>query len=112
MIYITVGRNSNGYHEEFEISGHAIEGKSEENKIICAGISAISQTFILGLKYIIFADFYIEKEHGRLKIKISKSDNNTIIKNDIELLFKTMLTGILDIQRSNPQYIIINFVEK
>ena len=83
-------------------SGFAKYGKD----IVCAGISCITQTAILGIQNIANANcnVTIDENLGYLKLEIVEKDKNLQTFKDTQIILRTMLCGLEDLQRQYPKY--------
>ncbi len=101
----------NGYIVGFECSGHTGYGEYGSD-ILCATISALSQSCVLGIKKIL-----------KLKPKVTKRDNDGYLKiefsniTDIEnitkaqVLFETFKVSIEDLLKEYSDYIMMEVIE-
>jgi uncharacterized protein YsxB (DUF464 family) len=97
---------SNGYYTGFECSGHTGYGKNGED-ILCATISGIAQSIVLGLKEVCGIDINIERKDssGYLKVELLEQilDGESIIKTQV--LFETFECSIKDLIEGYSKYI-------
>ena len=88
----------------FSIKGHA--GMAEHGQdIVCAAVSALAQTALLGLTMYLKRDvsYKMKKQSGRLSVKLNgKPDVRT------DVVFETMLLGLLEIKKLHSEYITIS----
>ena len=84
-------------------SGYAESGKD----IVCAGISSITQTAILGLENIakIKCDVKIDQKTGYLSLKIDSKDLKSSNFQSAQIILQTMLCGLEDLENQYPKYI-------
>lgn len=90
---------------EIECAGHTGYGVEGED-VVCAALSAIVQTAILGLKEVIKVkvDYTIDDKRGYLKATLpSNLDNAT--RHDCDVILYTMVAGIADMQKGFPKFI-------
>ena len=71
MVIVTVTRDVKGKIVQFEATGHADFAKSGED-IVCAAVSSLLQTTLLGLQEYLKINLEINKEKGNLKVIIKK----------------------------------------
>lgn len=92
----------------FEIVGHAGFAEAGED-IVCAAISAISQTAILGLTEVLKleVDCTIDDERGRLRAMLPKG-----APQGAQIILGTMVEGLVSIHRQYPDCIRIRFQER
>ena len=88
-----------------ECSDHT--GFAEYGKdIVCAGVSCIVQTAVLGIQKLtkIKHKVLIDEKKGYLKLEIIDIENSQSFS-DAQLILKTMLCGIEDLQKQYPKNI-------
>lgn len=103
MTTISIVYSKNGTICGFDISGHA--GYSEAGSdIVCAAVSALSQTTLLGLlKYAPKDTTYtVDEELGSLTVRVSQSSPI------IEALLETLTLGLEEIARQYPTYVVLH----
>ena len=88
----------------FECSGHTgydVEGSD----IVCAAISTLTLTCILGLEKVQKQDVDIKRDdkRGYLKVALKTTDFKKV--EESQVLFETMLLGLKEIQRAYKKYI-------
>jgi len=106
MIKVDIIRDKNDYIKEFKVTGHAyadVHGKD----IVCAAVSMLTQTIILGLCEVVKIQVSYEIAEGLLFCRIpddlSKQD-----RQQTNNLLETMVLGIKNIQESYSEYIIVH----
>lgn len=106
MISISVYRNSKKNVEQFIVTGHAYAADPGQD-IVCAAVSVLTQTTVLGLHSIASIAIEYEIDNGYLKCKLPV---DLIEKElyDAKLLINTMLLGLKNIQESYPKYVEIH----
>lgn len=90
------------YYYGFKASGHADGGEYE--RIVCAGISALTETFYFSLIELLgFRDEDIEEEvsDGFLSIKICEN----YIDDKVQFAFKYLILGLKKIDETYPRYL-------
>ena len=100
MITVTVSRE-NGTPVGFSVSGHANMGEYGED-LVCAAVSAIVQTAILGITDVCRICAGVSIEEGKTTCILT----NDATLNEIEraaIVFDTMLAGLKSIQASYPK---------
>ena len=100
MITVTAIRE-NGSVVGFTVSGHANMGEYGED-LVCAAVSAVVQTTILGITEVCRIQAGVSIEEGQTTCILEKD----VTKNEIEraaIVFDTMLTGLRSIQASYPK---------
>lgn len=100
MIYVEILRDSHMNICKFSINGHA--GFDDYGKdIICAAVSAISQTAILGLNSLSTVKFKKQISNGNMSVEVVKSGlNDDYIK--LKAILDTMVLGLKDIAKDYP----------
>ena len=85
-----------GKIKKIKVTGHAgIAHKGQD--IVCAGVSAIVQTAIIGLGEYLKADFDCKQSEGNLEVKLNKPDEYT------ETILMTMYYGLSEIEKIYPK---------
>ena len=100
MITVTVIRE-NGTPVGFTVSGHANLGEFGED-LVCAAVSAIVQTAILGITDVCHIPAGVSIEEGRTHCILSK-DAAERMQSDAAIVFNTMITGLKSIQAAYPR---------
>lgn len=102
MTKIKFFKDGNFYYG-FESRGHASGGEFEE--IVCAGISALTETFYFSLLDLcgLDSEFILDKQDdGFLKIEILK---NYIKDERVQFSFEFLILGLKKILESYPDYL-------
>jgi len=86
----------------FKADGHAGFGESGSD-IVCAGISAILQAGILGIKKIT-PDIKVEKRDGSLILTLP-SNLDLKLLDKCGIVLDTMYLGIIDLSKQYPKHI-------
>lgn len=102
MIKITVIRNQEQHIVEFCVAGHANQGPHGRD-IVCAGVSALTQTAVLGLDRHLRTKMHLDIASGNLKMRLL--DNPDALTNAV---LETMLIGLTEIAEKNPQSVRIS----
>ena len=100
MITVTVTRE----HKEpvgFRVSGHANMGEYGED-LVCAAVSAVVQTAILGITEVCHIPAGVSIEEGETVCILSKDTNPDEIRH-AGIVFDTMIAGLRSIQASYPK---------
>lgn len=84
------------------VSGHA--GFKDSDDIVCASISAITQTALLGLIKVVGIDIDYEIEDGFLSFQIPE---NLELEDEIkvDVIVQTMKEGLLDIESGYKKFV-------
>ena len=104
MTTIIVKRQQNSIIQ-VECSGHTGYAKDGED-IVCASVSSITQTALLGLLNVakVKVDYKYEEQQGYLKFKIVE-DLNEEKRQKCDAILETMVEGIKDLQSGFSKYI-------
>ena len=100
MITVTVTRE-NGEPVGFRVSGHANMGEYGED-LVCAAVSAIVQTAILGITEVCNISAGVSIEEGETTCILSKDADPDEIQN-AGIVINTMIAGLRSIQASYPK---------
>ena len=75
--------------------------------IVCAGISSITQTAVLGVKELtnLKHSFKIDEKMGYLKLELIDIENESVDFKNAQIILKTMLLGVKNLQEQYPKYI-------
>lgn len=92
----------------FHIKGHANYKDSGED-IVCSAVSAVSQTTLLGLTEVLKVSPVYSMRDGFLKVDIGKLDEDSI--DCCQVLMRTMLKGLLNMQLGYGNYIKVTVEE-
>jgi len=105
MIVISIKRDKNGTIKEFVIDGHAGFDKPGKD-IVCAGVSAVSGTAIIGLERLLDINpvITIDSEKGYLKCSIP-DDIIEAKAEKVQVILETMALGIRDISEKYNKFI-------
>ena len=108
MVRVTVIREQ-GTPVGFELTGHADQGAYGED-IVCAGISAITETALLGITDVLKLDAAWTREDGHLGCELSRD----IAGEDLEkaaIVFNTMIAGLTSLQQAYPKSLKFSYRE-
>ena len=98
MVVIRITKSKAGLITEYAVEGHS--GLNESGKdILCAALSAITQTPILGLEQHLHKKPQITLGDGFLQVKLDGADEKT------QLLLATMVSAIEQLKEEYPQYL-------
>ena len=102
MIKVKIFRNSTGKINGFKVTGHADTAPHGQD-IVCAGVSALTQTAILGVaKHLRREVEYVVKSGNLILNLLSEPDELT------DAIFETMLLGLVEIEKINSKNIKIS----
>lgn len=95
----------NGYISELKATGHAGCGAYGED-IVCAGVSSIIQTAMLGLMSVVQIDAIVKRDEKTNTMLIKLPDNLTDQKKrEAEIVLQTMLCGLTDLHIGYSDFI-------
>lgn len=74
--------------------------------IVCAGISCITQTAVLGIKKLtnIKTNYVVDKNKGYLKLELTDIEDTQDF-HDSQVMLNCMLCGLEDLYKQYPKYI-------
>lgn len=86
----------------FEVSGHAGYARRGQD-IVCAAVSAVTQTAVAGLREVAGLDPQVSIDHemGYLAVDLGRDMDNGAA----QAILATMLIGLRAIARDNPRYV-------
>lgn len=95
----------NGYITELKATGHAGCGAYGED-IVCAGVSSIIQTAMLGLMSVVQIDALINRDEKLNTMIIKLPENLTEEKKrEADIVLQTMLCGLTDLHIGYSDFI-------
>lgn len=110
MIKVRVKPNPSGGYKSLEISGHA-EYAEYGKDIVCAGVSALAETAVLGLKHVACVKPIVGKKQGNFVIKLPK-DMTAKESAKAAIILETIFLGLEDISKSYPSNITTEIIEE
>ena len=108
MVRVTVIREQ-GTPVGFELTGHADQGAYGED-IVCAGISAITETALLGITDVLKLDAAWTREDGHLRCELSRDTAGEDIEK-AAVVFNTMIAGLTSLQKAYPKSLKFSYRE-
>ena len=105
MTEVTIYRNEEDKYIGFESKGHANFRRAGKD-IVCAGVSSITQTALLGIQNLtdVKTKVKLDENKGYLKFELDIEDNSQKFY-DAQVILKTMLCGLEDLRKQYPKYI-------
>ncbi|MFA6939691.1 MAG: ribosomal-processing cysteine protease Prp [Clostridiaceae bacterium] len=91
----------------FDITGHA-DFDDYDRDIVCSGVSAVSQTIVIGITEVLKAHAFVSAEEGNLSLNLYKSSKEDIDK--CQTLLETMKLGLISMEKGYGDY--INVIEE
>ena len=108
MVTVTVLREK-GTPVGFELTGHADQGAYGED-VVCAGISAITQTAVLGITDVLKLDAACTRESGHVRCELSRETSPEDVKK-AAIVFNTMIAGLSSLQQAYPKSLKFSYRE-
>lgn len=102
MILLTL-RNNDSTFTSFIVEGHSSTGQ-KGNNILCAGVSTLVQTILLGISSVLQLEVNVDKRDGYLLCELPQSLSQQE-KDGLNLLIMTMIIGIKDLKQQYPDEI-------
>lgn len=94
--------SSGGRITGFEVTGHS--GTADPGQdIVCAGVSSLTQTALLGLGEYLHRDLEYSVASGKLKMRLREAPDDLT-----EVILQTMLLGLREIEKISPKAVRIN----
>lgn len=101
MIRVAFSLDSNQRITSFKMTGHADAGPYGQD-IVCAAASALSISTVNGLEQVVHATPHIKQDSANGGfLEVSQLDEGR----ESQILLRTLLNGLLDIQESYPKNI-------
>ena len=106
MIKITIYQNRNQQFVGFDCLGHA--EYADENDVVCAGTSALVINCINSIESLTGDSFScdINEENGMINFRLEEK-----LGNDTQLLLKSLVLGLQEMERNYDAYIDVIFEE-
>jgi len=104
VVRLKVRRNARGQIYRLSAKGHtrfAPEGRD----IVCAGVSALVQTAVLGLENVIHAQPEVRLEKGNVLIALKPSRLDGEVMDKAGVLFESVVLGLKELDRTYPGFI-------
>ena len=99
MITVNIFRDSRQQIFKFHVNGHSGSAKRGKD-IICAGVSALTQSALLGVAHYLRRDISWQADEGLLSMELrDQPDSQT------SAIFETMLLGLREIAKIEPEYL-------
>ena len=109
MIRIQIWRRATGSIDRFRLEGHSGYAPLGQD-IVCAAVSALAQTAVLGLMSVVQMDVEVEVDAdiGLLDCRIPRADRGSDATLDQQAaILETMVLGLREIEAQYPQYVTI-----
>lgn len=102
MIKIAIHRNLANLITGFTVGGHANTAPHGQD-IVCAAVSALTQTAVLGLECYLKRSSTLDIASGKLQVELEDAPDQLT-----GAILETMLLGLLEIEKINPQFVRIS----
>lgn len=103
MVTVKIYRDRDNRITKFQVSGHA--GFDREGRdIVCAGVSMVAQTAVVGLINHLHQQPRFDKEKGRLECELP-SGLKVEEQEKAQVILTTMEAGIMALEASYPGYV-------
>lgn len=97
MIEIRVLSQADGKVSGFTVTGHS--GTAERGQdIVCAGVSALTQTALLGMMEYLHREVDYDIASGKLSVRLKGVPDDLT-----EAILQSMLLGLAEIQKLSPE---------
>lgn len=101
MIRVTVTREADGKVSGYQVEGHSGTAAHGED-IVCAGVSALAQTALLGIGEYLHREVSYKVASGKLMMYLKDAPDT-----ETEAVLQTMLLGIRAIERTHPEAVCV-----
>ncbi len=107
MTIVTMYRDKQGQYIGFKVNGHAGYAPDGED-IVCAAISALTITTMNSIETIVGEpfDYKEDQEKGLMLFRLGSTGSR-----DAQLLLRSMVLGLSQIQDSYPKYLKLKYKE-
>lgn len=106
MIQIAIWKNSFSEVRALEVKGHA--GQAPYGKdIVCAAVSALTQTAVLALEKEVKEGFELKKRQGYIYLEITTKNRKE--KEKAVLILSTICFGLEEIGRDYQSYVSVEY---
>ncbi len=106
MIKISVMRQNDEKIIGLSVEGHAGAGAYGQD-VVCAGISALAQSVILGLAKHLHRDIDYDVKPGYLSVALKDNADDLT-----EAVFSVAVLGFLEIEKSNPKNVSLSNIRR
>lgn len=102
MVKVELYRTGSGEIKGFLVQGHA-DMKDHGQDIVCAAVSILTQTVVLGLIRHLGLCPKVTRKHGYLACMLSQQAD--IEAESVQAIFETMAIGLGDVAGQYPEYV-------
>lgn len=110
MTTIKVYGTASGVIRGFEAGGHAGNAQSRRNDLICCAVSVLTQTCVNALEAVAGIIPEVELDDGYLRCILPEGLDSEK-HGQAQIIFRTVLQGLTDIEKTNPKKIRIQQIE-
>lgn len=103
MIVVAVERDGAGRVIGLTVNGHAGHAQYGED-IVCAGVSALAQTAVIGLRQVAGVEHQARSEDGFLECRLLAGASGAALDR-AQAILETIVLGLKDIQQTYPKYV-------
>ena len=104
MISVKIFVNEDGMIDGYAVSGHSGTAARGQD-IVCAGVSALTQSALLGMMEHLHRAVTYDIASGNLNMRLKEPDDST------EAILRTMYMGLAEIEKISPKGIRIQEVK-
>lgn len=109
MVKVKVRRDDWGVITGFSITGHA-RYAGHGSDIVCAGVSAVAQTAVLGLRQVAGIPVQVDEGPGKLECLVGDhqpepGENAEAIRQKAQAILEAMVIGLRDIEKDYPKHV-------
>ena len=105
MILVEILTNENGLITGYRVTGHSGTAKHGQD-IVCAGVSALTQSALLGIMEHLHRAVTYDIASGNLRVRLSEPPDERS-----EAILRTMWMGLAEIEKISPKGIQIQAVK-
>ena len=105
MILVEIFTNADGMIAGYRVTGHSGTAKHGQD-IVCAGVSALTQSALLGIMEHLHRTVDYDIASGNLEMRLIESPNDCT-----EAILRTMYMGLAEIEKISPKGIQIQEVK-
>ena len=105
MILVEILTNENGLITGYRVTGHSGTAKHGQD-IVCAGVSALTQSALLGIMEHLHRTVNYDIASGNLTVRLTEPPNDCT-----EAILRTMYMGLAEIEKISPKGIQIQEVK-
>ncbi len=111
MVKVDIFRDADGSTVKYIVSGHALLNPSGEGgDILCAAVSAVAQSAIIGLTEVAGVKPGLEIREGYLECIIPEAIDE-LLKEKASVILETMVLSMKDLEQQYGKHIVVNETE-